>query len=42
MPSALDAATTARWIETVLRGEAPIPPALARQAELVTDIVRRQ
>lgn len=41
LPEALDAATTARWIETVLRGEAPIPPALARQAELIADIVRR-
>ncbi len=35
-------ATTARWIETVLRGEAPVPSALARQAELIADIVRRE
>lgn len=42
LPDALDAATTARWIETVMRGEAPIPIALARQAELITEIVRRQ
>ncbi|SAL43286.1 glycosyl transferase family protein [Caballeronia terrestris] len=41
LPESLDAATTARWIETVLRGEVPVPPAVARQVELITDVVRR-
>ena len=41
LPESLDAATTARWIESVLRGDAPVPPALARQAELIAGIVRR-
>ncbi|SAL21721.1 DNA-binding protein YbiB [Caballeronia telluris] len=41
LPDSLDAATTARWIETVLRGEVPIPPTVARQVELISDVVRR-
>jgi anthranilate phosphoribosyltransferase len=41
MPESLDAATTARWIERVLRGEIPVPPAVARQVELIADVVRR-
>lgn len=41
LPDSLDAATTARWIETVLRGEVPVPPAVARQVELISDVVRR-
>jgi anthranilate phosphoribosyltransferase len=41
LPESLDAATTARWIESVLRGEAPTPPAVARQVELIAEIVRR-
>jgi anthranilate phosphoribosyltransferase len=41
LPDSRDAATTARWIETVLRGEVPIPPAVARQVELISDVVRR-
>ena len=38
---AVNATTTARWIETVLRGEVPVPPAVARQVELIADGVRR-
>jgi anthranilate phosphoribosyltransferase len=41
LPDSLDAATTARWIEAVLRGEAPMPPAIARQVEVIAAIVRR-
>ena len=29
-----------RWIEAVLRGEAPVPGAIARQVELIADIAR--
>ena len=41
LPESLDAATTARWIESVLRGEVPVPPAVARQVEVIADVVRR-
>jgi anthranilate phosphoribosyltransferase len=41
LPDSLDAATTARWIESVLRGDAPTPPAVLRQVELIAGIVRR-
>ncbi|CEJ96329.1 Anthranilate phosphoribosyltransferase like (EC 2.4.2.18) [Caballeronia glathei] len=41
LPESLDAATTARWIESVLRGEIAVPPALARQVEVIADVVRR-
>jgi anthranilate phosphoribosyltransferase len=41
LPDSLDAAITARWIESVLRGEEPTPPAVARQVELIAEIVRR-
>ena len=41
LPESRDAATTARWIDTVLRGEVPVPPAVARQVELIADVVRR-
>jgi anthranilate phosphoribosyltransferase len=41
LPDSLDAATTARWIESVLRGEAPVPPAVSRQVETIAKIVRQ-
>ncbi|WP_244814522.1 DNA-binding protein YbiB [Caballeronia sp. Lep1P3] len=41
LPESLDAATTARWIEDVMRGDVPVPPAVARQVELIADIVRK-
>ena len=41
MPETLDAATTARWIECVLRGDVPVPPAVARQVELIAEVVRK-
>jgi anthranilate phosphoribosyltransferase len=41
LPESLDAATTARWIESVLRGEAPVPPAVGRQLELIAKIARQ-
>ena len=40
LPAARDADTTARWIESVLAGAAPVPPTLARQVELIVRIVR--
>ncbi|KND55825.1 Anthranilate phosphoribosyltransferase like [Candidatus Paraburkholderia kirkii] len=41
LPEALDAATTARWTESVLRGDVPVLPAVARQVEAIADVVRR-
>jgi anthranilate phosphoribosyltransferase len=40
LPDSLDAATTARWVERVLRGEVPVPGQLTRQVELIVGIVR--
>ena len=40
LPPGRDADTTARWIEAVLRGEAEVPPTLARQVEQIVRIVR--
>jgi anthranilate phosphoribosyltransferase len=40
LPAARDAATTARWIESVLHGQAPVPPTLARQVEEIAAIAR--
>ena len=34
LPEARDAATTAAWIDAVLRGEAPVPRAIERQVEI--------
>ena len=42
LPAARDAQTTARWIEAVLRGEASIPPTLARQVTEIVRIVRSE
>jgi len=41
LPEGRDAATTATWIDAVLRGDAPVPTAIARQVELIVDIARR-
>ncbi len=41
LPETLDAATTARWIESVLRGDVPVPPAVARQVEVIANVVRK-
>jgi anthranilate phosphoribosyltransferase len=41
MPESLDAATTARWIESVMRGDVPVPPAVARQVEVIAEVVRK-
>ncbi len=41
LPESLDAATTARWIEDVMRGDVPVPPAVGRQVEVIADVVRR-
>jgi anthranilate phosphoribosyltransferase len=35
LPAEIDAASTARWIDGVLQGEAQMPPPLARQVELL-------
>jgi anthranilate phosphoribosyltransferase len=40
LPEARDAATTAAWIDTVLRGETPVPAALARQVELIVGVAK--
>ncbi len=40
LPAARDAETTARWIESVLRGDAAVPPTLARQVKIIVDIAR--
>jgi anthranilate phosphoribosyltransferase len=40
LPEARDAATTAAWIDAVLKGEAPVPPTLARQVEMIARIVK--
>lgn len=41
LPEALDAATTARWMESVLRGDVPVPTAVARQVEVIANVVRK-
>jgi anthranilate phosphoribosyltransferase len=40
LPQARDAATTAAWIDAVLRGEAPVPGAIHRQIEVIVNIAR--
>ncbi|WP_114809325.1 DNA-binding protein YbiB [Paraburkholderia kururiensis] len=41
LPEARDAATTAAWIEAVMRGETPVPPAIQRQVEVIAGIAKR-
>ncbi|MFP6557019.1 DNA-binding protein YbiB [Paraburkholderia sp. B3] len=41
LPEGRDAPTTAAWIDAVLRGEAPVPGAIARQVETIKRIARR-
>lgn len=41
LPEGRDAPTTAEWIEAVLRGDAPVPEAIARQVETIARIARR-
>jgi anthranilate phosphoribosyltransferase len=41
LPEGRDAVTTASWIDSVLRGDAPVPSAIARQVELIVDIAKR-
>ena len=38
---AIDAASTARWIEEVLAGEARMPPSLARQIDAIASVCER-
>jgi anthranilate phosphoribosyltransferase len=40
LPESRDAATTAAWTDAVLRGEIPVPGALARQVATIVRIVR--
>ncbi|WP_322103639.1 DNA-binding protein YbiB [Paraburkholderia sp. J41] len=40
LPEGRDAPTTAAWIDAVLRGEAPVPDAIARQIETIKRIAR--
>ena len=42
MPADRDAATTARWIERVLEGAHPVPPAIAEQVARCAAIAKRQ
>jgi anthranilate phosphoribosyltransferase len=41
LPEARDAATTAAWIEDVLRGAAPVPSAIARQIDVIAGIAKQ-
>ena len=41
LPEARDAATTAAWIESVLRGETPIPAAVAKQIDVIAGVAKR-
>ncbi|KMQ80149.1 Anthranilate phosphoribosyltransferase like [Candidatus Burkholderia pumila] len=41
LPQLLDAVTTARWIESVMRGDVPVPPAVARQVDVIAEVVRK-
>jgi len=41
LPENRDAPTTAAWIEAVLRGDAPVPAAIARQVETIMRIAKR-
>lgn len=38
LPKAIDAASTAVYIQAVLRGEQPVPPPIARQVELILQL----
>jgi anthranilate phosphoribosyltransferase len=41
LPEGRDAPTTAAWIDAVLRGEAPVPEAIARQVQTIKRIATR-
>jgi anthranilate phosphoribosyltransferase len=41
LPEARDAATTAAWIESVLRGETPVPSAVAKQIDVIAGVAKR-
>ncbi|CAG9206150.1 Anthranilate phosphoribosyltransferase [Paraburkholderia tropica] len=41
LPEGRDAPTTAAWIADVLRGDAPVPDAIARQVETIKRIAKR-
>ncbi|MCG5077178.1 DNA-binding protein YbiB [Paraburkholderia tagetis] len=41
LPEGRDAPTTAAWIEAVLRGDAPVPEAIALQVETIKRIAKR-
>jgi anthranilate phosphoribosyltransferase len=41
LPEGKDAATTARWIEAALAGDAPVPDAIQRQVEVIARVARR-
>ncbi|MFL9870392.1 DNA-binding protein YbiB [Paraburkholderia megapolitana] len=42
LPEARDAATTAGWIDAVLRGDAPVPDAIARQVGVIVEIAGKR
>ena len=42
LPEGRDAPTTAAWIDAVLRGDAPVPSAIARQVETITSITAKR
>jgi hypothetical protein len=41
LPQAIDADTTARWIEAALAGQGSVPPSIERQIELLLLAVAR-
>jgi anthranilate phosphoribosyltransferase len=41
LPEGREAATTAAWIGQVMRGDAPVPAAIARQVEVIVDIAKK-
>jgi anthranilate phosphoribosyltransferase len=41
LPEGRDAPTTAKWIEAVLRGDAPVPAAVMRQVGLIIEIAQK-
>ncbi|HEY1610768.1 MAG TPA: DNA-binding protein YbiB [Paraburkholderia sp.] len=42
LPEGRDASTTAAWIHAVLRGDAPVPPAIERQVETILSITAKR
>lgn len=41
LPESRDAAATARWIQAALSGERPVPDAIARQVEVILEVLKQ-